>query len=79
MGFLTTWNSTSVSGFSFQPAENEAEGITSTPTEMTYSSALRAGELFRFVSVASTHGYSRFAPAGQFPLSRFGLLKYSPL
>jgi hypothetical protein len=58
----------SVSSRRFQPAESEAEEITSTPTGLTYSSAPPGPALFfLFLSVGFTHGYSRFAPFGATP------------
>jgi len=55
----------------FQPAGNEAEGVAPTPAGLTHSPApTGAGALFRFLSVGFTHGYSSFAPPGQFLPSR---------
>jgi hypothetical protein len=64
-----------VSSRRFQPADNIAMRITPTPTGLTGSPALPGPiQFFCHVSVGSTHGYSRFAPLGQFPPRHFVLI-----
>jgi hypothetical protein len=58
-----------VSSRRFQPAGNIAMRITSTPTGLIPQARDPPGPIrfFCLVSVGCTHGYSRFAPSGQFP------------
>ena len=62
----------------FQPAGNIAMRIASTPTGLTCRPVVRPRRgrfvFFCLVSVGCTHGYSRFAPSGQFPARHFILI-----
>jgi hypothetical protein len=65
-----------VSSRRFQPADNIAMRITPTPTGLTGSPAPPGPiRFFCLVSVGCTHGYSRFAPSGQFPPRHFVLIR----
>ena len=64
-----------VSSRRFQPADNVAMRITPTPTGLNGSPAPPGPiRFFCLVSVGCTHGYSRFAPLGQFPPRHFVLI-----